>query len=180
MISQNGLELIKKYESLRLNAYLCPANKLTIGYGHVILPKYDYVLFKHMSYDQLSRITDDCQRHRRLSKEAKQLLFITPIQADALLNGDTRQLVHYLDSVTPVPLTQNQFDALCSLIFNIGQGNYARSTLRRLLHDDDYTGAAAEFDRWTYGSVNGIKTKLSGLVKRRSEERQLFESPDDV
>jgi lysozyme len=71
-----------------------------------------------------------------------------------------------------VPLTQNQFDALVSLVFNIGEPHFAESTLLRMLNDSQYGAAAAQFDRWVYQK----KRKLPGLVTRRAAERKLFES----
>lgn len=71
-----------------------------------------------------------------------------------------------------VPLSQRQYDALVSFTYNVGEGHLGDSTLLRLLNDGDSQAAAAEFDRWIYsgGQV------LPGLVRRRAEERALFES----
>ncbi len=70
-----------------------------------------------------------------------------------------------------MPLTQGQWDALSSFVYNLGPGALEKSTLLRLLNAGDYSGAAAQFDRWVYASGK----KLSGLVKRRAAERALFE-----
>ena len=175
-ISPAGLDLIKQYEACKLTAYLCPANIVTIGYGHVLLPKYDAVCFRGFSEGMLSRLIADCEKRRRITKEATQVLYITQVQADALLNGDVRQTVNFLNSVTQVELSQNQFDALCSLIFNVGQGNYAGSTLKKLLNTGDFNGAAAQFERWVSATVSGKKQKLPGLITRRAAERALFET----
>jgi lysozyme len=173
-------DLIKASEDLRLGAYLCPSNLLTIGWGHVLVPKWDAKLFRNVSAESLARIKADCQRSRIVSTEAKAMLRINPDQADHLLFRDVAQTALFLRSVTPVALSQHQFDALVSFIFNIGQGNYATSTLRKKLHAGDYTGAAAEFDRWIYGTVNGKKQKLNGLITRRAAERALFDgNPHD-
>lgn len=69
-----------------------------------------------------------------------------------------------------VPLTQSQFDALVSFVFNVGVGAFKMSTLRRKLVAKDYMGAADEFPKWNKqaGKV------LGGLVKRRASERELF------
>ena len=83
-----------------------------------------------------------------------------------------------------VPLTQNQFDALASFIFNVGQKRFINSTLRRKLAAKDYAGAAAQFARWVYGGDqdgDGDIDKndaLPGLVKRRAAEKALFLSKD--
>jgi lysozyme len=167
-----GLDIIRLYEQLRLTAYLCPSNKLTIGWGHKLVPKWDASLFG-TTPENLQRIINDCQRRRKVTPEGRQLR-ISPTKADDLLERDAGQTALFLRSVTPVALTQNQFDALGSFIFNVGQGNYSTSTLRKKLHAGDYDGAAAQFDRWIYGTVDGEKVVLPGLVARRKVERALF------
>jgi len=169
------LDLIKNSESLRLRAYLCPANRLTIGYGHVLMPAWDAKLFRGITAEALARMITESKRSRIVSRETQSRLRITEDQADYLLQRDVAQTALFLRSVTPVALSQNQFDALVSFIFNVGQGNYAESTLRKKLHAGDYAGAGAEFDRWVYGTVNGKKQKLNGLITRRAAERALFE-----
>lgn len=170
------VDLIKQFEGMRQQAYLCPANKLTIGVGHVILPNHDYSLFR-LQKDVLKRLVDECQAKHALTHEAQVFLSISSDQVGYLLKKDLEQTALFLRSVTPVVLNQNQFDALVSLIFSIGQGHYAVSTLRKKLHAGDYLGAAAEFDKWVYGTLDGKKIKLSGLVSRRAAERSLFENP---
>jgi len=175
-IGKAGLDLIKTSEELKLRAYLCPANRLTIGYGHVLLPKFDAGLFKNISPEALTRIIAECRKRKTLTNEARSLLYINQKQAETLLTQDASQTALFINSVTPVEFTQNQFDALCSLVFNIGQANYAESTLRQKLKAGDFSGAAAEFDRWIYGTVDGKKKKLNGLITRRAAERALFEA----
>lgn len=53
-----------------------------------------------------------------------------------------------IDNNVRVGLTQNQFDALCSFIFNIGVGAFLRSTMLKKLNLADLDGAASEFDKW--------------------------------
>lgn len=173
-ISPAGLELIKKHESLRLRAYLCPSNKLTIGYGHVIQPQWDFVAFKAMTSHSLTQLKLACERRKTLTNDANACLFINPTQAAAFLNGDTRQVAEFIKSTTHVELNQNQFDALCSFVFDIGQGAFAGSTLRELLNAGDYKGAADQFERLNKGIVNGTKQVLKGLSLRRQAERLLF------
>lgn len=174
-LSPAGFELIKQHEGLRLAAYLCPANKLTIGYGHVILPRWDYGLFSRMSAETLQRIVSDCVSRKAITHEAKVVLNITHEQAKELLAKDVRQTVLFLNSLGNGLLNQHQFDALVSFVFNVGQGNFATSTLRKKLQACDFVGAAAEFERWIYATQHGKKIKLDGLVTRRSAERKLFE-----
>jgi lysozyme len=171
-----GLDIIRLYEERHLTPYLCPSNRLTIGWGHVLVPKWDASLFG-MTPDNLNRIIKECQRRRQATQEAKQLR-ISPTKADDLLDRDASQTAMFLRSVTPVALNQNQFDALGSFIFNVGQGAYAESTLRKKLHAGDYDGAAGQFARWIYGTVDDEKVVLPGLVARRQVERALFLTPE--
>ncbi len=70
-----------------------------------------------------------------------------------------------------VPLSQKQFDALVSFVFNVGQVALANSTLRRKLNAGDYRGAADEFPRWVHDAAGAVEP---GLVTRRALERALF------
>jgi lysozyme len=68
-------------------------------------------------------------------------------------------------------LTQNQFDALVSFVYNIGAGNFRSSTLlKRLKANPNDPDIANQFKRWVYG---GGKV-LPGLVRRRNEEAKLY------
>ena len=94
------------------------------------------------------------------------------LQADALLNQDSAWAVRAVQNDVTVPLSQDQFDALVSLVYNIGARAFANSTLLRKLNAADYAGAASQFDVWnkSSGSVN------QALVARRASERALFEA----
>lgn len=91
-------------------------------------------------------------------------------QADALLEDDLEDCYKAIRDYVEVDLTQGQFDALCSFIFNLGVGAFRASTLLRLLNDGDYVGAKAQFRRWDKagGAV------LAGLTKRRAGEAGMF------
>jgi lysozyme len=95
-------------------------------------------------------------------------------KAEALLREDLHEAETAVEELTTVALTQNQFDALVSFVFNVGAGAYAKSTLRRLLNAGAETAAADQFSRWVYGTKDGKKVRLAGLVKRRAEEAALF------
>lgn len=95
---------------------------------------------------------------------------ITEERANYLLLQDVAESEKYVIQHTHVPLSQNQFDALVSLVFNIGAGNFRNSTLLKKLNARDYEGAAQEFERWVYAGA----TRLPGLVRRREAEKTLF------
>ena len=95
---------------------------------------------------------------------------ITEAGAGALLQKDLIGIESQVNSLVNVPLTQNQFDALVSFTYNVGPGNFSRSTLLRKLNAGDYEAAAGQFKRWVYGG--GVI--LPGLVSRREEEKELF------
>lgn len=104
------------------------------------------------------------------TKTAKPGMKITEDHAEDLLLSDIAWAENAVNNLVTVYLTQNQFDALVSFVFNVGQGNFANSTLLRMLNKEDYKGAADQFLRW-----NKQKGKvLNGLTKRREEERKLF------
>jgi lysozyme len=98
---------------------------------------------------------------------------ITKETAQQYFEEDTAWAVSAVNTLVRVPLSQNQFDALVSFVFNIGTTQFKKSTLLRKLNVGNYEGAAAEFPRW-----NKQKGKiLKGLVRRRAEEMELFLVP---
>lgn len=138
IISKNGLDLIKHFESLQLKAYKCSANVWTIGYGH----------------------TKNVKEGDRISQD----------QANCFLMQDLYSVEQAIIRLVKVKLNQNQFDALCSLIFNIGISAFNKSTLLAKLNTGDYVGAAEQFRRWN--KVNNVV--MAGLVRRRQAEEDLF------
>lgn len=85
------------------------------------------------------------------------------------LADDVARAVRAVNTIQ-VPLTQNQYDALVSLAYNIGNNAFLASTLVGLLNSGDYAGAANQFPRWNKagGAV------IQGLVNRRAAERETF------
>ena len=68
-------------------------------------------------------------------------------------------------------INQNQFDALVSFVFNLGVGNFARSTLlRKIKSNANDPTIRKEFERWVYAGGKA----LNGLVRRRKEEADLY------
>lgn len=97
---------------------------------------------------------------------------ITQAQANELLRRDLSRFESGVDGAVRVPLTQNMFDALVSLSFNIGLGAFQKSTLLAKLNASDYMGAADQFLVWNRagGSIS------KGLQRRRVAERKLFQT----
>ena len=95
---------------------------------------------------------------------------ISKEEAAELLREDIGEAEACIEEHVMVDLTQGQYDALCSFVFNLGCGAFMRSTLLRMLNESDYDGAAQQFLRW----VNAGGQKLPGLVKRRADEMALF------
>lgn len=97
---------------------------------------------------------------------------INEAEAELFLKDDVREAEDAVNRYVKVPLTQGQFDALVSFVFNLGVGNLLRSTLLRMINLRRYRRAATEFLRWVYGGGK----KLGGLIRRRKHEKNLFES----
>ena len=144
--NEAGIDLIKKFEGCRLKAYPDPATggePWTIGYGLTTAAG--------------------------IIKVAKGLV-ITQEQADAYL---VQSLAKYEEAVskalTKAP-SPNQFGAMVSLCFNIGPGNFAKSSVVRKFNAGDTAGAANAFLLWD--KANG--KKMAGLTRRRNAEKALF------
>lgn len=95
---------------------------------------------------------------------------ITRAEADQILSRDLRTFEAAVNSAVRVPLSQNEFDALVSLAFNIGSGAFKKSTLVRKLNAGDRKGAADQFLVWNKAGGKVLK----GLVNRRKSERLQF------
>jgi lysozyme len=97
---------------------------------------------------------------------------ITEAQARDLLMADVEHVEIALTDAIEKEISQAQFDACCSLAFNIGNHAFTRSTLIQKLNTGRARECGPQFDRWVFA---GYK-KMAGLVKRRAAERKLFET----
>ena len=145
--SQTGLDLIKVSEGLEIEAYPDPGNRVS---GEPWTIGYGHT--------RGVRRGDTC----------------TEAQATQWLREDLRAAEGAVRHLVEVPLTQGQFDALASFVFNVGPTAFGNSTLLRVLNAGDATGAAEQFNRWNRGA-SGV---LPGLVIRRAAERDLFLSQE--
>ena len=140
VINDAGLALIKRWEGLRLEAYLCPSGVPTVGYGHT-------------------------------GEDVWIGLTITEQEAESLLRKDLWSSEDTVSSAVHVTLTDNEYAALVSFVFNCGAGAFKSSTLLRRINNYEDVGTVIqeEFPRW----VNGGGQKLQGLVNRRNDEIKL-------
>ena len=99
---------------------------------------------------------------------------ITQEEAEELLLEDIDRICYpCIEAHVDVDLNQNQYDALCSFIFNLGCGAFRSSTLLELMNAGDYKAAAQQFARWN--RAGGVP--LAGLTARRAAEAKLFSAP---
>jgi lysozyme len=95
---------------------------------------------------------------------------VTEPEAVKLLANHIASIQDRMADMIKVPITQNQFDALVSFTYNVGLGKFKSSTLLKLLNQGKHQEAADQLLRWT-------NKGLKGLVRRRTEERELFLKP---
>lgn len=142
-ISKQGIDFIKSHEALRLKAYQDSKGVWTIGWGHTKNVHPGDVITREQA-EQFIR-DDSAWVERTLNAD--------------LVTGRDKPLV-----------TQNEFDALCSLVFNIGSQAYLDSTVRRKIRQGDKMAAARAFKMWVYSEHKFVQ----GLANRRADEVRLF------
>lgn len=102
--------------------------------------------------------------------EVKSGMTISQSIADAYLVKDAEHAADTIKRAVTVPLKQQQFDALVSFVFNVGSGNFLKSTLLRKLNAGDYLGASLQLLKWSKAAGK----EMPGLVRRRAAEQSLF------
>ena len=130
-ITQDGLDLIMRFEGFSSTIYRCPAGYPTIGYGHVVLD------------EEKDRFADGVDQE----------------QGEELLRRDAQVAERAVLRLITVPLTNGQFDALVSFTFNLGSGALQRSTLRRKVNRGEHEDVPAQFKRWVWAGgrkLNGL------------------------
>lgn len=90
-----------------------------------------------------------------------------------ILRKDLNAVENEVRKLIKVPVNDNQLGALVSLDYNIGIGNFSKSTLLKKLNAGDYEGAANQFQVWNKAN----KKVMAGLTRRRADEAALFRSP---
>ena len=97
---------------------------------------------------------------------------ITKNEAEFLLKRELRTTENAVARMVASKLTENQFSAICCLVYNVGSGRFRSSTIRMKLNRKDYIGASNEFWKWRRAGGKILK----GLVRRRAEEKGLFDA----
>lgn len=152
--SANGTAMLAKFEKFVPNPYLDMVGVWTIGYGNTY-----YLNGKRV------KSTD-----AHLTKEQA-----TKLKMD-IVNRDFAAAVNIMfsDVIERGRMSQNMFDALVMLAYNIGTNGLQGSSVARLLKANKKTAAADAFKLWNKGKVNGRRRVIKGLVNRRAIERELF------
>lgn len=141
-ISNNGINKLKVEEGEKLIGYKDTRGIPTVGVGH-------------------TGVVD--------GKPVSVGMVISKDKSSELLRSDLKWTEEAIATNVKVPLTQNQYDALCSLIFNIGPTAFANSTVLKRLNAGDYKGAADAFLMWKKAGNDPER-----LLPRRQRERALF------
>lgn len=141
-----GIKLIKSFESLRLDAYKCPAGIWTIGWGH----------------------TGNVKEGDKVTLET----------AEQLIRMDLEDAEKSVNKRVTLELSQNMFDALVCLVFNIGDKQFKDSTLLKELNKGNLFKAADQFLVWNKAEnpQTGKLEVSKGLARRRQMENLLFVS----
>lgn len=143
-ISQKGIDFIKQWEGFRPTMYHDSVGLPTIGYGTLID-----------------------------TKEEQWLMTATIDEATAeqLLRTDLRPIEIFVSQVVSKLINQNQFDALCSFVYNLGRTSLRKSTLLKTINTDpNDKWIGSEFEKWCY--ADGKKNE--GLLNRRRAEAELY------
>lgn len=109
-----------------------------------------------------------------LLQSADPLSAVSEDEAEELLTGDLEAAAAHVRELVTVTVTQCQFDALCSFVFNLGPGRLEVSTLLKRLNAGDYVDAAEQFLVWNCVRERGVMVPTLGLTKRRKAERAMF------
>jgi len=143
-LNQEGIKLMHDFEGCKLTAYLCPANKWTIGYGNT---------------------------YYETGKPVQQGDKITQQEADDLFGLIAEDFAKRVRALLRVIINENQFSALVSFAYNAGVANLNKSTLLRKVNANPIDPTIdAEFLKWN--KANG--QVLAGLTRRRQAESKLY------
>jgi lysozyme len=111
------------------------------------------------------------------TKTAREGVSVSEADAEALLIYDLMEVSAAINERVYSPLTQNQFDALCAFVFNVGLDNFAHSGVLRRLNEGAMLQAACGMEMWRKADFEGERILVDALVRRRAAEKALFLTP---
>lgn len=153
-LSPNGVEMLAKFEKYVGTPYKDMVGVWTIGYGNTYYPN-----------------------GKRVKSTDKPITKAEAVKLKMdIVNRDFAAAVNiiFANEIEKGRLSQNQFDALVCLAYNIGTNALQGSSVARLIKQNRMTAAADAFLLWNKGKVNGVRKVIKGLVNRREAERALF------
>lgn len=148
--SEKGLKLIQEFESFEAKPYLDSAKVWTIGYGSTYYPNGKPVTGRDKPITK--EYAETIQRH------------VIATDFEPVINELLKR------EIASGFITQNMYDAIISLTYNIGASGFKRSSVLRLLKQGDKVNAGNAFLLWNKAGGKVLK----GLVNRREKERKLF------
>lgn len=152
-IDQAGIDFIKSVEGVKNFVYADSAGLPTIGVGHLLLPG-------ELSSGKINIGDKSYKYHEGLPDNA----------IDGLLMRDLHIAQCDVNVHVKSELTQNQYNALVSFVFNVGVGAFRNSTLLKLLNTGDYDAVPDQMRRWVFSAGRQIQ----GLKNRREREIELW------
>jgi lysozyme len=134
------IKIIKDSEGCKLKAYKCPAGIWTIGYGQ--------------------------------TKDIKEGMVWTQQQANEDLVKTALEVLNRTIKYSPILATANieKLAAIADFIYNLGVGNYAKSTLKKQVDAGNWLAASSEIKKWNKAGGKVLK----GLTIRRNKEAELI------
>jgi lysozyme len=155
-VGQRGKNLFKEWEGLITHEYLDSGGAPTIGIGHLLTRSErtsGKIVIKGQALDYRNGLTEQ--------------------QCWDLLDQDLEGAERAVNEAVTVPLNQNQFDALVSFTFNVGDGAFRGSTLLKLLNQVQYDQVPTQLRRWIMDNGHVVQ----GLINRREKEITLWNMP---
>jgi lysozyme len=144
-VTKAGLTLIKQFEGFRTHAYRDAVGVWTIGYGHTSMAG---------------------------SPEVKPGMIITQTEGDAILARDVDMFARGVQKMLTVAISDEQFSALVCFAYNVGLGNFRKSSVLTAVNRKDFQAVVRRLQLWNKAGGR----VLPGLVRRRAAEAALFAS----
>ena len=155
-VGDKGKRLFQEWEGLITHVYIDSGGEPTIGIGHLL--------------------TRSERMSGKIVIDGKAVVYrnnLTEEQCWALLDQDLDDTEKCVNDAVKVELNQNQFDALVSFVFNVGNGAFLGSTLLKVLNQGKYDEVPTQLERWNKDNGHVVR----GLTNRREKEIALWNTP---